>query len=82
MIWFRLRRGFSVYLILMWVLFLLLIIVPMTVSWYISKPAKNECKHIYFPVTIAGKSVGQECAICHKYNSLEKVIGTRIKKEV
>jgi len=33
-------------------------------------PRHTECDHVYFPVMDGNKPVGQQCALCSKYNSL------------
>jgi len=33
----------------------------------------RQCDHVYFPVMAGDRPIGQECAICHKFNSLEEV---------
>lgn len=40
-----------------------------------SRSGEPECDHLYFPVAdrATGNLVGQRCALCDKYNSIEEV---------
>lgn len=47
-------------------------------GWLVRKP--KACDHIYFPVMLGDQAVGQECALCHKYNSLADVMAAYKEK--
>jgi hypothetical protein len=35
---------------------------------------QETCDHLYFPVSVDGNLIGQECSLCRKFNSLEDVM--------
>jgi hypothetical protein len=37
----------------------------------------NRCDHAYFPVEDAGSFIGQRCAICGRFNSIEAIAKMR-----